>query len=642
MEEFKSKKQCLEYLKEKQKDGYKFCIYGAGKNCINEITTFNDYHINEKVEFIVDGDKNKSGPLNEDYKIIHIDEFLELNEKYIVLYSLSNHKFVDELEDRFNSKNSETILIKVFKEYKTINDFIKNALLNDSDLKININKMQYIGSKPTVVENVEYCYKDGQIKMLDKSSETLNIVDGKRLTENYTSVSKNPRKIKMFGDSRFFNGLLDKYTISSFLQLQIGESYKVENLSIRAMNIFDVYKGIVKEELNKGDIVVVNSTNTIVPNDDCYKDLNDFEIALLYLQPVFEIKKYLDSINIDFIFVWTSHIKELSNYDKYEKTVVDIIDDLDLFKYPNFGKVDEGEIKIFPKATDIEKICNAKGITIVNTTKIFENKNYTAFINAGHYTTIGSEKIAEGLAEIIKIKDYNKNLNKIETHNKIAKRYSEQYIFKYCFYNGSLESYIQSLKDISKDKSENAGSIVVNANPFTKGHKYLLEQAAKQVDVLYVFVVEEDKSFFKFKDRFELVKRGSAHIENVIVIPSGKAIISSITMPQYFEKENDVEQVLDASNDIAMFGNLIAPACKISKRFVGNEPYCKTTAQYNNQMKEQLSQYDIDLVIIDRTTTEDNDIISATKVRKYLKERDFKTLEKYVPETTLEFLKENY
>ena len=84
------------------------------------------------------------------------------------------------------------------------------------------------------------------------------------------------------------------------------------------------------------------------------------------------------------------------------------------------------------------------------------------------------------------------------------------------------------------DEIKECGSIVMNCNPFTKGHRYLIEYAAKQVDRLYIFVVKEDKSFFKYEDRFEMVKQGTADLKNVVVVSSGKFIISSLTFPEYF------------------------------------------------------------------------------------------------------------
>ena len=80
------------------------------------------------------------------------------------------------------------------------------------------------------------------------------------------------------------------------------------------------------------------------------------------------------------------------------------------------------------------------------------------------------------------------------------------------------------------------GCIVMNCNPFTLGHRYLIEKAAKEVKWLYVFVVEEDRSFFGFQDRYDLVKHGVRDIKNVVVLPSGKLMISSLTFVDYFNK----------------------------------------------------------------------------------------------------------
>ncbi|MCP6368345.1 adenylyltransferase/cytidyltransferase family protein, partial [Klebsiella pneumoniae] len=48
------------------------------------------------------------------------------------------------------------------------------------------------------------------------------------------------------------------------------------------------------------------------------------------------------------------------------------------------------------------------------------------------------------------------------------------------------------------------GAIVMNANPFTLGHRWLVEHAASQCDWLHLFVVKEDASCFSYHDRFKL------------------------------------------------------------------------------------------------------------------------------------------
>jgi len=179
-----------------------------------------------------------------------------------------------------------------------------------------------------------------------------------------------------------------------------------------------------------------------------------------------------------------------------------------------------------------------------------------------------------------------------------------------------LLQYLEELKTISL-KPGITGSIVMNCNPFTKGHRYLIEYASGRVDNLIIFVVEEDKSFFKFTDRIELVKDGTSDLANVTVIPSGKFIISSITFPGYFNKEAPDSFTINAASDLETFGKFIAPTVNITQRFVGEEPNCHITRQYNEQMHKYLKPLGINVIEIPRVETEGK-AISATLVRNYI------------------------
>lgn len=192
------------------------------------------------------------------------------------------------------------------------------------------------------------------------------------------------------------------------------------------------------------------------------------------------------------------------------------------------------------------------------------------------------------------------------------------------------------------DKTRNNGSIVMNCNPFTKGHRYLIEYAAKRVDRLYIFVVEEDHSFFKFKDRFEMVIKGTKDIENVVVVPSGKFIISSLTFPEYFMKDYVKEKNFDVSMDVETFCKYIAPPLNIKKRFAGEEPFDPVTSNYNENMKKILPDYKMEFCEIPRLEITGNRVVNATEVRRLLKEKKFIEISEYVPETTLQILKSKY
>ncbi|MEZ9260538.1 citrate lyase ligase [Vibrio splendidus] len=209
-------------------------------------------------------------------------------------------------------------------------------------------------------------------------------------------------------------------------------------------------------------------------------------------------------------------------------------------------------------------------------------------------------------------------------------------VFETC----EMKSYLSLLSQYTPDNGLKVGSVAVNCNPITKGHLHLLEYASKNVDKLFIFVIEEDKSFFKFEDRLQLVIESTQHLENVTVLRGGKFICTELTYPDYFDKDTKETQA-DASMEAWFFCEYIAKALNISKIFLGDEPNCMITRQYNEKMAELLPTYGIDVKIIKRISA-NGDSISASKVRKLLKTRDFDAIKAIVPEPTYLFLKQNY
>ena len=201
--------------------------------------------------------------------------------------------------------------------------------------------------------------------------------------------------------------------------------------------------------------------------------------------------------------------------------------------------------------------------------------------------------------------------------------------------NFSIRQVLPKIKENYHITTKDNGVIVVNANPFTNGHLYLIEQAAKKHEKLLVFVLEEDRSTFRFSERFLLVQQGTAHLTNVVVIPSTKYIISSLTFPTYFLKE-DVDKVTEqASVDAQIFVTYFMPIFSISKRYVGSETD-PVTAKYNLALKQVLGNR---LVEIKRKEIAKQPI-SASLVRKYYEKKEFEKIAPLVPETTLAYLKE--
>ncbi|MCL2736307.1 MAG: hypothetical protein FWD75_06715 [Propionibacteriaceae bacterium] len=199
--------------------------------------------------------------------------------------------------------------------------------------------------------------------------------------------------------------------------------------------------------------------------------------------------------------------------------------------------------------------------------------------------------------------------------------------------NTELDQFIGSLVPLRTP----IGAIVVNCNPFTLGHQHLVQYASHRVDHLYVFVVEEDRSFFPFSDRLLLVQQGVAHLPNVTVLPSGKFIISQRTFPAYSVKDTMQEDTIDPSMDVTLFATRIAPALGITVRFAGEEPLDNVTRQYNDAMKRILPQHGIEFEVIPRAENSGQPI-SASRVRKLLSDRKFAEIANIVPTTTLDYL----
>ena len=177
------------------------------------------------------------------------------------------------------------------------------------------------------------------------------------------------------------------------------------------------------------------------------------------------------------------------------------------------------------------------------------------------------------------------------------------------------------------------GCIVMNCNPFTLGHRYLIEQAAKQVERLYVMVVKEDCSLFAYTERKAMVEQGVADIENVSVIDGSDYAISRATFPTYFLKRLDDAADTQMLLDLDLFRRHIAPALGATVRFVGTEPTDQLTRRYNQLMHEALK----DVREINRLE-KDGNAVSASRVRKAMEEGDMNTIRQLVPPTTLPYI----
>ena len=178
-----------------------------------------------------------------------------------------------------------------------------------------------------------------------------------------------------------------------------------------------------------------------------------------------------------------------------------------------------------------------------------------------------------------------------------------------------------------------SGIIIMNCNPFTLGHRYLIEQAAQQVQTLYILVVREDCSMFSYDERKAIISRGVAHLDNVVVCDGSEYSISATTFPTYFLKclsdASDTQMTLD----IDLYRRHIAPALGATVRFVGTEPDDPLTRRYNELMKSMLP----DVREVARLQ-QSGVAVSASRVRKAIVENHLAQAARLVPPTTVPYI----
>lgn len=226
---------------------------------------------------------------------------------------------------------------------------------------------------------------------------------------------------------------------------------------------------------------------------------------------------------------------------------------------------------------------------------------------------------------------------------------------------GGLPEYRKYLESLARPGRN--GAIVMNANPFTKGHRYLVEQAASQVDNLYVIVVKEDRSRFPYVERKAMIEAGCAGLDNVVVCEGSDYAISAATFPTYFLKKLDDATDTQIALDLDLFVNHIAQPLGVTVRFAGSEPEDALTRRYNELMAEilpgtsvavvrQAHQPDselvkgsalrqarrpIDFVEIPRLEQKGKPL-SATSLRRALDKGGFKEAMEYIPKSTVPYL----
>jgi [citrate (pro-3S)-lyase] ligase len=202
---------------------------------------------------------------------------------------------------------------------------------------------------------------------------------------------------------------------------------------------------------------------------------------------------------------------------------------------------------------------------------------------------------------------------------------------------GGTRDFKRELLRLSAGRPANSACIVMNANPFTRGHRYLIEKAGAESPFVYILAVQEDVSLFPFSVRLELIRKGVADLDNVLVIAGGDYVISSLTFPSYFTRSEDLAAAQSAM-DAEIFATLIAPALSVKRRYIGTEPSDPVTHIYNTTLKERLPPHGIEVVEIVRLERKGK-TVSASAVREAIRQDDWPAVEPLVPPATWEYLR---
>lgn len=196
-----------------------------------------------------------------------------------------------------------------------------------------------------------------------------------------------------------------------------------------------------------------------------------------------------------------------------------------------------------------------------------------------------------------------------------------------------IQEFLESLP--VPTPGETVGAAVMHCDPFTLGHRYLIETAARECDRVYVFVLSEDRGHFPAADRLELVRRGTGDLTNVTVLPTGPYLISAATFPTYFLKDRESADTVRCGLDIAIFTRYYAPRFQITRRYVGTEPFSPMTDRYNRALEAALPPKGIQLRLVPRLEGPEGPVSASTVRKKLAHGEDVSCL---VPETTWQYL----
>lgn len=441
-------------------------------------------------------------------------------------------------------------------------------------------------------------------------------------------------RVLLFGDSRVSGFLLEnRHTIAAFLKKrlkEIGLQFEILNYAIPGRDIERMVWQIENTEISQNDIVILGTGFYEYDN----KPDENVYVWIEYIEEAFACVKKRGA---SFVYINLPTIMEMAELSKEEAEAVSF------FTKTEFMDYSSELIEYYKGIIQIE--CATRGIIYLDATQeLNKRKKYgQVFINLHHYGPAGCKCIGDMVSDYIRVitrcRDFK--LKKVTKKKKLRSEMFNEKLNKMKIEDSHIDFCIDALKRKIEQKWKhygNLGCIVMNANPFTFGHMFLVEKALEIVDKLLVLVVSEEGDAFSFNDRFNMVRENLADINRVLVLPSGEYCISKSTFPEYFNKDMLQGKTINMDIDASIFVHRLAPALGITKRFVGDEPFDSVTMQYNNTMKRIFEGSSVELIEIEREK-HNGRAISASFVRKLISDKRWNEIVEYVPKATYEYLR---
>lgn len=420
------------------------------------------------------------------------------------------------------------------------------------------------------------------------------------------------RKYQLEGEDKENSFLLPQFR-KKFLEGIENEEYETQDLPFILKNCWEEEKRVVRN--CEGPLLNIRNGERVTIGQP-----REYENSIYMIGPCSVVGAYVEDQHTIASFLQDRiNREEMLSYKVINKGAIGvehcIIDRL--LDCP----LREGDIVIMDDVLET-KLQNIETINVID---IFSKRGAKPewFVNSEHHFNFkANEMIAEELCWRILETECSKYIS--GRAEKIVELESDYVLEHY------IKRYFESRDTFFEGKT---GAIVMNCNPFTRGHRYLIEEACKKVDFLIIFVVEENQSVFSFNERYAMVCEGTSDLEKVIVVPSGAYILSRFTFPEYFVKYTDEEMKENIEGDVRLFAKRIAPYLNVAVRFVGEELQDVVTNEYNKAMQRILPNYGIEVIEIPRKM-ENNEVISASVVRKGLEQNSWEGVDKLVPEST--------